>query len=40
MQTENECGDGSNDWKYATYVFELIRHYVENGCDLYVYWNI
>jgi glucosylceramidase len=40
MQTENECGDGLNTWDYATYVFNLIRHYFNNGANSYVYWNM
>ena len=24
MQTENECGNGRNDWAYAAYVFDLL----------------
>lgn len=40
MQTENECGDGSNNWEYAEYVFGLIRHYLTNGANAYTYWNM
>jgi glucosylceramidase len=40
MQTENECGDGTNSWEYARYVFGLMRHYVTNGAGAYVYWNM
>ena len=40
IQTENECGDGSNTWDYAHYVFDLIHHYVSNGAEAYVYWNM
>lgn len=40
MQTENECGDGKNTWEYARYVFNLIRHYLVNGTNSYVYWNM
>ncbi|MFL5238886.1 MAG: glycoside hydrolase family 30 protein [Rhizomicrobium sp.] len=39
IQTENECGDGSNTWDYTHYVFDLIQHYVSNGVEAYVYWN-
>ena len=28
IQTENECGDGTNSWDYAHYVFDLIQHYL------------
>jgi glucosylceramidase len=40
MQTENECGDGKNSWEYARYVFGLIWHYLTNGVNAYVYWNM
>jgi glucosylceramidase len=40
METESECGDGSNDWKAAVYTFGLIRHYFENGANSYMYWNM
>ncbi len=40
MQTENECGDGRNTWAYAGYVFSLLRHYLSNGANAYVYWNM
>lgn len=40
MQTENECGDGSNSWTYAQYVFDLYRHYFVNGTNAYIYWNM
>lgn len=39
IQTENECGDGTNTWEYAHYVFDLIQHYLSNGAEAYVYWN-
>ncbi|OPZ81195.1 MAG: Glucuronoxylanase XynC precursor [bacterium ADurb.Bin429] len=40
MQTENECGDGRNTWEYARYVYDLFRHYITNGANAYVYWNM
>ncbi len=40
IQTENECGDGSNSWDYAAYVFDLFQHYIANGVNAYVYWNM
>lgn len=40
MQTENECGDGNNTWEYARYVFDLFRHYITNGANAYIYWNM
>lgn len=40
IQTENECGDGTNTWCYAHYIFELIQHYFVSGASAYVYWNM
>jgi len=40
LQTENECGDGQNTWAYAHYVFDLLQHYITNGVNGYVYWNM
>jgi glucosylceramidase len=39
MQSETECGDGSNDWKAAEYTFSLMKHYFENGVSVYSFWN-
>jgi len=39
MQTENECGGGENNWKSATYTWSLIKHYINNGAEAYIYWN-
>jgi len=40
MQTETECGDGSNDWKAARHTWNLMRHYFSNGANAYMYWNM
>jgi glucosylceramidase len=39
MQSETECGNGSNDWKAAEYTFSLMKHYFENGVSIYSFWN-
>lgn len=39
MQTENECGSGTFDWKAAEHTFNLINHYLGNGCEEYTFWN-
>ena len=39
-QTEQECGDGKNNWKGAVYSWKLMEHYLSNGCNIYDYWNI
>jgi glucosylceramidase len=40
MQTENECGDGTNTWFYARYISNLYQHYLSNGAHAYIYWNM
>ena len=39
-QTEQECGDGKNDWRYCRYAWTLMKHYLTNGARAYLYWNI
>jgi glucosylceramidase len=39
-QTEQECGDGKNDWRYCRYDWTLMKHYLGNGANVYDYWNI
>ena len=39
-QTEQECGNGKNDWKYCLYAWGLLKHYFKNGANAYQYWNI
>ena len=38
-QSEQECGNGKNDWKYCVYTWALMKHYLENGANAYMYWN-
>lgn len=38
-QTEQECGNGKNDWDYCTYAWSLMKHYLTNGTNVYTYWN-
>lgn len=40
IQTENECGDGSNGWTHAHHVFSLVRRYLDADVQAYVYWNM
>ena len=40
MQTETECGNGSNDWAAAEHTFGLMTHYFNNGANAYMYWNM
>jgi glucosylceramidase len=39
-QSEQECGDGKNDWKYCVYTWDLMKHYLTSGANAYLYWNI
>ena len=39
-QTEQECGDGKNDWRYCRYAWTLLKKFLENGVSAYHYWNI
>ncbi len=39
IQTENECGGGENNWQSAEYTWSLIKHYLNNGAQAYLYWN-
>jgi glucosylceramidase len=39
-QTEQECGNGSNDWGGCVYSWSLLKHYLNNGTSVYDYWNI
>lgn len=39
-QTEQECGDGQNDWKGCVYSWGLMKHFLNNGANVYDYWNI
>jgi glucosylceramidase len=40
MQTESECGNGQNSWEYCFYIWNLMKHYFNNGISAYMYWNI
>ncbi|MGD0360033.1 MAG: glycoside hydrolase family 30 protein [Bryobacteraceae bacterium] len=39
-QSEQECGDGRNDWSYAGYCWDLMKHYLRSGAAGYMYWNL
>jgi glucosylceramidase len=40
FQSEQECGDGKNSWDYASYCWQLMKHYFRSGVSGYMYWNI
>jgi glucosylceramidase len=39
-QTEQECGNGQNDWRLCVYSWQLMKHYFKHGTNVYEYWNI
>ena len=39
IQSESECGDGKNEWSYALYTWDMMKHYIDNGASAYEYWN-
>jgi len=39
-QSEQECGDGKNDWSFCKYTWTLMKHYFTSGANAYMYWNI
>ena len=39
-QSEQECGNGKNDWAYCKYTWTLMKHYFNSGANDYFYWNI
>jgi len=40
MQTESECGNGSNDWAALEHTFSLMKHYFTHGAESYLHWNM
>ncbi len=40
MCSESECGRGSFDWGAGEHTFELVNHYLGNGCNEYTFWNL
>lgn len=38
-QSEQECGDGKNDWKGVLHSWDLMKLYLNNGVSVYEYWN-
>ena len=38
-QTEQECGNGKNDWANCVYSWGLMKHYLTSGANAYMYWN-
>ena len=40
IQSEQECGNGRNDWAFALHAWELMQFYLSRGCVAYDYWNV
>ncbi len=40
FQTEQECGNGKNDWEGLTHSWGLLKSYFDSGVSAYMYWNI
>ena len=40
VMSEQECGDGENDWAHAMHCWDLMLHYFSNGVSVYDYWNL
>lgn len=40
FQSEQECGDGKNDWKGTVHSWKQLKHYIDHGVCAYDYWNI
>ncbi len=38
--SEQECGVGANDWRYARYGWKTMMKYFQNGASAWQYWNI
>lgn len=38
-QTEQECGNGRNNWRAADHSWQLLKYNLENGTNAYMYWN-
>ncbi len=39
-QTEQECGDGRNDWRHARHSWQIMRGFFNHGATAYMYWNM
>ena len=40
MQTESECGENENNWHSAEKTWGLMKQYISNGANAYMYWNM
>lgn len=40
LQTEQECGNGKNDWNGLLHSWDILKHFIDNGVCIYDYWNM
>ncbi len=40
MQTENQCGNGENDWSALENTWKSVVHCFNSGVNSYMYWNM
>jgi len=40
METEMECGDGTNKWDYGEYTYDLMREYLDGWVGSFMQWNM
>lgn len=40
MQTENQCGNSTNDWSDLENTWKAVVHCFNNGVNSYMYWNM
>lgn len=40
MQTENQCGNGENDWSSLEETWKSVVYCFNNGVNSYMYWNM
>lgn len=40
LQTEQECGNGKNNWSGLIHSWNLLKHFIDNGVSVYDYWNM
>lgn len=40
MQTENQCGNGENNWTSLENTWKAVVHCFNNGINSYMYWNM
>jgi glucosylceramidase len=39
-QSEQECGNGLNDWRFARFTWTMMKDFMRAGASVYDYWNV